>query len=954
MARREVPRARPAERSYTFGEFCLVPDRQVLLLGGKPVQIGGRALDILTLLVQRAGELISKAELEAYVWPSTFVHESNLKVHVAALRRVLRTACDDPRLILNVPGRGYCFTHAVTVDGRARASAKRWPKPRAIGGARPAQIIGREDEITSLVQAVSQRPLVTIVGAGGVGKTTVALAAAQRLSGWYDATPCFVDLSSIDDPQLVVHAIAAALGVRFDLGDQLGGIRDHLRATSRVLILDNCEHLSAAVAAAAEYLAADLGRAAILATSREPLRTRTEQVHRLSPLACPEPTTQISATEALRYPAVALFVARADAQAGFSLGDDNAAAVSMICRQLDGIPLAIELAATRLDAYGPAELLRRLQDRFELLAGTDLGLPVRQRTLLATLDWSYQLLSDAEGRILRFAAIFARDFALDDVVVILGPSGLDTADVVAGIESLVAKSFVLAELSLGSRRYRLFESSRFYGLTRLDAGGERDRAHVAHASHILTIAERAEEEWHWRAREDWIAHYGPRVDDLRRAIAWAFGVNGDSMIGIRLTVAAIPLLEGLGAANECESRVREALDVASRLASCDVRLRMKLAWRHAWSLTWSESKLSPGGGPWIDCLDLAREAGDSEYELRALWALAVYENFTGRSVAALGHLREFEVVAKRAQDWSALPDGQRQLAAMRIYLGEMREGEAALEELALRFNRVEKRARVTRFSIDRYCVIRSSLAFAFWLRGRCESAFAAATQSVDAALAISHVSHSNSLAFAGVPLALWMRKLDHAEAAVASLRRNLMFRNNTVFRRFSRFFDAALRLARGERAAIAEMGESLDEILASGFVVRAPMYLVMLAEALLSHGRVEDARARIDDAALRLEQSGECWCRPEIMRIQGLIEAVNGNGEVARARFADAIADADTLGALTFELRAACDLARALAADGRRDAARNILGATCAKFTEGGPDSEIASARALLDTLDRP
>jgi predicted ATPase len=705
--------------------------------------------------------------------------------------------------------------------------------------------------------------------------------------------------------------------------------------------------LSAAVAAAAEYLTADLDRAAILATSREPLRARTEHVYRLSPLAYPEATTGISAAEALRYPAIALFVARA----GMSLCDDDAAAVSMICRQLDGIALAIELAATRLDAYGPVELLRRLQDRFELLTGTDLAAPARQRTLLATLDWSYRLLSDSEGRILRFAAMFARDFALDDIVAILGPSDLDTADVVAGIESLVAKSFVLADLSLGSRRYRLFESSRSYALTRLDAGGERDRAHVSHASHIVTIMERAEDEWRWRVAPDWIAQYGPRVDDLHRAMAWAFGANGDGMIGIRLVAAAIPLWEALGLADESGARVRQALALAESLPSCDLVLKTKLALRHAWALTWSQPQLPAVEARWIECLRLAREAGDTEYELRVLWGVAIFETFTGRCVAAIGHLLEFEAIAERAQDWSVLPDGQRLLALARVYGGEVREGEELLEQLARRFNRVEKQARATRFAIDRYCIIRSSLAFTRWVRGRSEAALAAAEQSLDAALASGHVSHSNALAFAGVPVALWTGNLERAEAAISALRRNLAFRNNAVWHRITRFFEAALRHGRGERAAIAAMGESLDEVLGSGFVTRAPMYIAMLAEALVSQGLVVEAQARIDDAAKRLEQYRERWCRPEILRIQGLIEAANGDRAAAQARFAEAIADADTLGALAFELRAACDLARALAAEGRGDAARAVLGSTCAKFTEDGSGGEIVAARALLDSL---
>jgi predicted ATPase len=204
-----------------------------------------------------------------------------------------------------------------------------------------------------------------------------------------------------------------------------------------------------------------------------------------------------------------------------------------------------------------------------------------------------------------------------------------------------------------------------------------------------------------------------------------------------------------------------------------------------------------------------------------------------------------------------------------------------------------------------------------------------------------------------VPLALWTGNLDSAEAGIAALRRNFVYRTNTVWRRLARFFEAALRHARGERAMLAEMGESLDDLLALGFVVRSPLYLAMLAEALLDDGQLVDARARIDDAASRLEQYQELWCRPEILRIQGLVEAAYGNGAAAQARLADAIADADAIGALTFELRAACDLARALAADGCRNAARGVLGSTCAKFTEDGAGREIIAARALLDTLNR-
>ena len=392
-------RPRPAERSYTFGDFCLLPDRQVLLKDAQPVALGSRAFDILTLLVQRAGELVSNGEIEAYAWPATYVHESNVKVHIAALRKTLRGAGDDGRAILNVPGRGYCFAGPVKVEGRARPSAARATAARAAAPTPSTSVIGREDEIAALADLVAQHRLVTIVGAGGVGKTTLAWAAADRLADAFDAPPCFVDLASIDDPQLVVDAIAAALGVRVDLNDVLGGIAAHLRETARLVILDNCEHLTAAVAAVADQLATGAGRSSLLATSREPLRARREMAWRLAPLACPAADAPITAALALNYSAVALFSARAGERAGYVPTDEDAATVGAICRRLDGVPLALELAATRLDSLSPADLLELLQISLAPLGQDDVATPIRHRTLLATLDWSYRLLSDTEAAI---------------------------------------------------------------------------------------------------------------------------------------------------------------------------------------------------------------------------------------------------------------------------------------------------------------------------------------------------------------------------------------------------------------------------------------------------------------------------------------------------------------------------------------------------------------------------
>ncbi|WP_425069984.1 ATP-binding protein [Reyranella sp.] len=916
------------------------------------MRVGGRALDILTALVERAGELVSHADLEAHAWPDTFVHASNLKVHIVALRRILRQASGDPRAILNVPGRGYRFTRPVACRGRAPPVATRARK--SIGRALAAlpRLFGREEEIARLLDALSAHPLVTVVGPGGIGKTTLALAAAARLGRRFTVPSCFVDFASLDDGQHVVQSIAVELGLRGDRHDPLSAIADHLRTTPRLLILDNCEHLAAAVAAVAERLAAGLPESTILATSREPLRTRSEHVLRLAPLACPADMSRIPVAEALRHPAVALFVARAGDRDTFSLRDDEeAASVSRICRQLDGLPLAIELAAKRLGPRRPAELLQLLQHGLGPLDPHDAAVPARQRSLSATLDWSYRLLSAQESLVLRFVAVFAGEFATADAVALLAPLGLSGADILAGLESIAAKSFATVELRQGRTCYRLFESVRRYGTVQLDAGGERERARLLHARHLLEVVERAEEEWQWQVADEWVGRHGARLDDLRHALAWAFGGTGDPSMGVRLTAAAIPLWEELCSVDEARLRVAHALDTARTLPACDIRLKIKLALRHAWTLTWSQVRLPETAAPWTECLDLARAAGDGEYELRALWGLATYETFTGRTVAAIDHLRAFDALAERTGDPSVRPDGQRLLALARAYVGEVREADEALERLAQQVNRFEKQTRVTRFSIDRYCIVRSSLAFTQWLRGCTCSSLATTTQAVEAAVALDHpVSLANSLVFAGVPLALWTGHLDRAEAGLALLRTNRAIRNTQVWPRLARFFEASLRQARGERAAAA-MCTALDELLETGFVTRAPMYIAMLAEALLEQGLIDEAGERLDDADGRLALYGERWCGPELLRLRGRVEGAKGDGPASERLFEAAIEQASALGTLSFELRAACDLARAVAARGCRDAALAILGKTSARFAEAGPGTEVGSARRLMETL---
>jgi DNA-binding winged helix-turn-helix (wHTH) protein len=360
-------------RAISFGPYRLVAAQRLLLEGDRPVRLGSRAFDILTALVERAGELVSKEELIARAWPATFVEEANLKIQVSALRRVLGDGQGDHRYITTIVGRGYIFVAPIRKEEPSQASP-----PPTIAPAPPhnlpfatTRIIGREEIVTTLVAQLSRRRLVTVVGPGGIGKTTVGLAVAERMIGAYAHGVRLVDLAPLRDPGLVPSAVATVLGLQIRTGDPLPALVAALNDARMLLLLDNCEHVIDAAAALAAAVISGTPGVNILATSREPLGVQGERMHRLGPLNGPDPSSILTAAEAGDFPAVQLFVERATAVVeDFALTDANAPLVVAICRRLDGLPLAIEFAAPRVEALGVAGLADRLDDSLQLLSST--------------------------------------------------------------------------------------------------------------------------------------------------------------------------------------------------------------------------------------------------------------------------------------------------------------------------------------------------------------------------------------------------------------------------------------------------------------------------------------------------------------------------------------------------------------------------------------------------------
>jgi DNA-binding winged helix-turn-helix (wHTH) protein len=356
------------EPALSFDRFQILPRQRLLLDAGRPVRIGGRAFDILLALVEKPGERIGKAELLARVWPDTHVVEGNLKFQVAALRRVLRDGQDGRRFIETSQGHGYCFVAPVAVT-----EERKLPVPAGLARHHnlPEQLtplIGRDGVFTKLTEQLTMHRLLTIVGPGGIGKTSVALALSERAIGSYEDGVWAIDLAPIDDPELVRDAVAGVLGVEVGPGLTTQDLVRALRGRRMLLLLDNCTHVIDAAAAVVSAVLRGAPHIHIIATGREPLRTEGEHLYRLGPLETPPPSRDIGAAEALRYASVQLFVEQAAASLnGFQLTDGDAQFAAEICRKLDGIPLAIELAAARVSVLGLDGLAAQLEDRLRLL-----------------------------------------------------------------------------------------------------------------------------------------------------------------------------------------------------------------------------------------------------------------------------------------------------------------------------------------------------------------------------------------------------------------------------------------------------------------------------------------------------------------------------------------------------------------------------------------------------------
>jgi predicted ATPase/DNA-binding XRE family transcriptional regulator len=542
--------------------------------------------------------------------------------------------------------------------------------------------VGRERELAEVRRQLDAARLVTLTGSGGVGKTRLALEAARAADGDYPAGVWLVELASLADPALVPRAVAVALGVH-ELPEHRGrtpteALAAWLAAKALLLVLDNCEHLIDACATLVERLLRAAPRLRVLATSREPLGIAGEQAWPTPALALPDLGSLPPAARLGQVEAVRLFAERASCAAPrFALSEHNAAAVAAICWRLDGLPLAIELAAARVAALPPAEIAARLDDRFALLTGGSRTAPPRQQTLRATLDWSYDLLDEAERALLRRLAAFAGGFTLAAAEVVVAGEGVVEGDVLDLLTRLVTKSLVQVEDQGETARYRLLETVRAYGWRRLREAGETDLAQRRHAAWCAALAEQAEPALDTRDQLGWLACLDAEQDNLRAALAWS--LEHDPAINLRLAAGLTRywLLRGRSAEG------RDWLGRRLARAPAPAADRARALWC-AGQLAAEQVDFTIARARFEECLRLSRAAGDGRLAARSLNYLASIAAGHGDSPVARSLLEEGLTLIRPTGDRYGLAQILWDLADSARRAGDVARAEAlTAEALAL-------------------------------------------------------------------------------------------------------------------------------------------------------------------------------------------------------------------------------------------------------------------------------
>ncbi|HWZ89950.1 MAG TPA: winged helix-turn-helix domain-containing protein, partial [Polyangiaceae bacterium] len=890
-------------------------------------------------------------DLLARIWPDTVVVESSLRVHVANLRKALGDGDEGARYVTNVPGRGYCFVAPIVSDPEVPSHTSQPPSApeatvwRLAHGLPPrlTRMAGRDETARTVMAQLAEHRFVTIVGAGGIGKTTVAVAVGHALLSEFSGAVRFVDLGALTDPDLVAPTLASALGLIVQTDAALRSLEAFLRDKRVLLVLDNCEHVVQVVATLAEHLFGQAPRVHFLATSREGLRVEGERVHRLGPLDSPTAYAGLSVAALRAFPAVQLFMERAAASGGSSeLSDADVPVVAAICKRLDGVALAIEVAAGFVGEFGLHGTAGLLDNRFRLLRQQGRRTaPPRQRTLNALIDWSYDRLPEYERLVLRRLSVFVSPFTIDAAQDVATENESEEPQFSEAMADLVAKSLVSATAEGARIRYRLLETTRAYAQEKLAESRERDAVAERHACHFADVLSGGYAALQARS----LSERGAHLANVRAALQETFSSPEGLATGVRLAAAAVPLLLDLSLLSECHHWSERALAVmadGSRATSREIVLLEALAISAMFTRGNSdEVRAAIARG-----LELAVALGEADHELRLLAGLNIFLTRIGDFREAVRVAERSAAVAEKLAEPSAIAMADWMLGVSHHLAGNQI---LAQQHCQARMNtHASGPFNTSFFGYAHREGALIALCRVLWLRGFSDQAVLVARQAINEAqkrdqpidVCISLIYAASVFLWRGD----WLDARGLIEQLLAYADRHWL----APYQAVGLALKGELRVKLGDpELGCRLLRDASSKLRAERYSILSTAFASALSEGLAQTGQVDDALSTIDEAIAEAEGRGEPFDLPELLRVKGcLLASASRPDGCAEAFWSRSIACARRQGALAWELRTALTVARLR--PGMTEA-RNELAAVYAKFSEGMHTADLSAARALLD-----
>ncbi|MDQ8021438.1 MAG: winged helix-turn-helix domain-containing protein [Moraxellaceae bacterium] len=922
-----------ADRPVRFRRFRLFPSQRLLLDEQRPLHLSRRTIDLLILLVRHAGRPVAAATALAEVWPDLPAEQVRIDDHVAALNQCLQE--DGPA--------GPCIE--TTGDGSYRFSARVEDGDATLADGvvfrgfplqRPYPLIGSEEAIANLTLRTMDQRLITVSGPAGIGKTSIAIAVARRAAPCFADGINFVDLAPLSDTTLLPSAIAQVLGVNAVKDNPLESLVDFLRGKRVLIVLDNCEHLLAASARAAAFLLDAVDGLHLLATSRAPLRIKGEYLHPVGPMELPPPESVLTATEALHFPAVRLFVERASGSVGsFALTDADTTAVVDICRRLDGIPLAIELAAARIEHLGVNGLLEQIRAHLlQVTSRTRYSLG-RHQALSAALDWSYRLLPAQEQAMLHRLAAFRGRFTLEAAAIVAGLPVMTRQETDALVVSLAAKSLLAIEVLDDLIHYHLFETTREYAFSKLADDPVHEETLQRHARHVHQRVMNAEADWARMTPASWRATYGLLLDEIRAALDWCFSPDGDARLGVEISADAAPIVEQFSLVAEFRLRLEKAIEVEATLVPRSPVLELRLSGLLGdftqqsnadpqVSITWTRR-----------ALELAYQVGDPRHLVLPLlgnWVVAMVGGDYPTALRLGNRLKECgDVLGDPLVSFVGL----RSLAQAHHFLAHHATCRSMVAAV-LSHPRVKYPLSMLPGPIDVRCSMRILLARTQWIEGFPEQARRTAEEAVEYALQDRNSALCQVLALGVIPVAMWRGDDEWAAQNVRWLIAHCTEHQQAYWLGWGHLYAEVLNMRQGGAGGLSTARGIQQDM------------MFTLSETYPG----AETLCRVEDGLV-------AWCGPEAMRLHGEAVLDNEHGilsmadaeATAESWFQRSMTMASQQSARSWMLRTAMSQARLRQRQQRDAEGAALLAPVLAGFSEGFETEDLQRARALLAML---